>query len=186
MTIAFLQPPPYIRSTSRNFLPLAPTNRKDSPMMMELRINNKSYTVEAPAGESLLSVLRHYVGLTGTKYGCGEGVCGACTVLIDGVAARTCILPAAAARGKAITTIEGLEQNGTLHPVQQACLDVDVFQCAYCAPGMIMSAVSLLDRTPAPTREQIVAGLQGNVCRCGTYPRIVQAIQKASGAAGKQ
>lgn len=147
---------------------------------MELLINNKTYTVDVAADESLLSVLRNKLSLTGSKYGCGEGACGACTVLINGVAARSCITRVSHAVGKKITTIEGLAQNGTLHPVQQACLEVDVFQCAYCAPGMIMSAVSLLTKNPKPSEQEITQSMQGNVCRCGTYPRIVSAIQKAS------
>ena len=147
---------------------------------MELLINNKTYTVDVAADESLLSVLRNKLSLTGSKYGCGEGACGACTVLINGVAARSCITRASHAVGKKITTIEGLAQNGTLHPVQHACLEVDVFQCAYCAPGMIMSAVSLLTKNPKPSEQEITQSMQGNVCRCGTYPRIVSAIQKAS------
>ena len=125
-------------------------------------------------------MLRDRLELTGSKYGCGEGSCGACTVLIDGKGVRSCILPASNASGKAITTIEGLEKNGSLHPVQQAFLKVDVFQCAYCAPGMIMSAVSLLETNPHPSREEIVQAMQGNICRCGTYPRAVKAIQEAS------
>lgn len=147
---------------------------------MDLLVNNKKYTVDAHPGESLLSVLRDRLDLTGSKYGCGEGSCGACTVLVDGKAVRSCILPASDVSGKTITTVEGLEKNGALHPVQQAFLNVDVFQCAYCAPGMIMSAVSLLDKNPHPTEKDITQGMQGNICRCGTYPRIVKAIQEAT------
>jgi len=147
---------------------------------MELLINNKTYTVDVSSDESLLSVLRNKLSLTGSKYGCGEGACGACTVLINGVAVRSCVTRASNAAGKKITTIEGLAERGTLHPVQQACLEVDVFQCAYCAPGMIMSAVSLLAKNPKPSEQEIIQSMQGNVCRCGTYPRIVTAIQKAS------
>lgn len=147
---------------------------------MELQVNGRKLNVEVPEGESLLTVLRDRLDLTGSKYGCGEGSCGACTVLIDGNATRSCILPAASATGKEITTIEGLSTNGDLHPVQKAFEKVDVFQCAYCAPGMVMSAVSLLKKHPHPSDQQIVQGMQGNICRCGTYPRIVKAIQKAS------
>jgi aerobic-type carbon monoxide dehydrogenase small subunit (CoxS/CutS family) len=118
--------------------------------------------------------------LTGSKYGCGEGACGACTVLVDGTATRSCITKASAAVGKKITTIEGLAQDNKLHPVQQACLDVDVFQCGYCAPGMIMSAVSLLAKKSSPTEDEIISSMQGNICRCGTYVRIVKAIQQAA------
>ncbi len=147
---------------------------------MELRINGTTHAVEPQKGESLLTVLRERLGLTGSKYGCGEGVCGACTVLIEGIATRSCITKAEDLAGKEITTIEGLAKNGSLHPVQQAFLRADVFQCAYCAPGMIMSAVSLLRKHPRPTREQIVQGMQGNICRCGTYPGIVEAIETAT------
>lgn len=147
---------------------------------MELVINDKKYTVDVKADESLLNVLRNHLDLTGSKYGCGEGACGACTVLVNEAAARSCITPAASVAGKKITTIEGLEKNGVLHPVQEAFLKVDVFQCAYCASGMIMSAVSLLKKNPNPPEQEIVHGMQGNICRCGTYPRIVKAIQQAS------
>ena len=147
---------------------------------MELLVNDKKYIVEARAGESLLSVLRDRLDLTGSKYGCGEGSCGACTVLINGTATRACITPAGGVAGKKITTIEGLGNNGSLHPVQQAFLKVDVFQCAYCAPGMVMSAVSLLEKNPKPSRQEIIQGMQGNICRCGTYPRVVRAIEEAS------
>ena len=148
--------------------------------IMDLLINSKKYSVNVSPDESLLTVLRNELDLTGSKYGCGEGVCGACTVLINDVAVRSCITKAGSVAGKNITTIEGLEKNGKLHPVQQACLDVDVFQCSYCAPGMVMSAVSLLKKNSAPTKDDIVKGMQGNICRCGTYPRIVKAIQEAS------
>lgn len=147
---------------------------------MELTVNGKKYNVDAHEGESLLTVLRDRLDLTGSKYGCGEGSCGACTVLIEGVATRSCILTASNVAGKDITTIEGLEKNGALHPVQEAFLHVDVFQCSYCASGMVMSAVSLLRKHPKPSDEDITRGMQGNICRCGTYPRIVKAIQKAS------
>jgi aerobic-type carbon monoxide dehydrogenase small subunit (CoxS/CutS family) len=147
---------------------------------MELLINNKKYTFEASPEESLLSILRNRLDLTGSKYGCGEGACGACTVLINGTATRSCVTHAENAVGKSITTIEGLAENGNLHPVQKAFLNVDVFQCAYCASGMIMSAVSLLQRKPKPTEPEILSSMQGNICRCGTHPRIVKAIQEAA------
>ena len=147
---------------------------------MELQVNGKKYVVDALSGESLLSVLRDRLDLTGSKYGCGEGACGACTVMINGAAVRSCILPATSVVGKEITTIEGLERDGALHAVQKAFLKVDVFQCAYCAPGMIMSAVSLLERNPKPSRQEISEAMQGNVCRCGTYPKIIKAIQEAA------
>jgi aerobic-type carbon monoxide dehydrogenase small subunit (CoxS/CutS family) len=147
---------------------------------MELIVNNKNYTVNAGPDENLLTVLRDHLDLTGCKYGCGEGSCGACTVLIDGKSARSCITPANSASGKKITTIEGLAQNGEMHPVQTAFLNADVFQCAYCAPGMIMSAVSLLQKNANPSEQEIIKSMQGNICRCGTYPRIIKAIQEAA------
>jgi aerobic-type carbon monoxide dehydrogenase small subunit (CoxS/CutS family) len=149
---------------------------------MDLIINDKKVTVAIDRDEHLLSVLREKLDLTGSKPGCGEGACGACTVLVDGVPMRSCITPASAMASKKITTVEGLERNGKLHRVQQAFLDVDVFQCSYCASGMIMSAVSLLEKNPKPTDEQINRFMQGNVCRCGTYHRIVKAIKLAAGS----
>jgi aerobic-type carbon monoxide dehydrogenase small subunit (CoxS/CutS family) len=146
---------------------------------MELNINNKSYTVNA-SDESLLTVLRDHLDLTGSKYGCGEGSCGACTVLIDGKATRSCITRASQSAGKKIMTIEGLEKDGKLHSVQTAFLNADAFQCAYCAPGMVMAAVSLLEKNASPTEEQIIQSMQGNICRCGTYSRIIKAIQTIS------
>jgi len=147
---------------------------------MELVINQKKYSVNVSPEDTLLSVLRNDLDLTGTKYGCGEGSCGACTVLINGVAVRSCITKATSVEGKDITTVEGLVTNGKLHPVQQAFLNVDVFQCSYCASGMVMSSVSLLKKNPDPTEQEIISGMQGNVCRCGTYPRIIKGIQEAA------
>ena len=147
---------------------------------IELQINGKRFSVAYPPDTPLLYVLRDELGLTGTKYGCGEGMCGACTVLIDGTARRSCQIPASAATGKAITTIEGLQKNGTLHPVQQAFLDAGAFQCAYCTSGMVMSSVGLLERNAHPRPEEIVAFLQGHVCRCGTHPRVTEAVQQAA------
>ena len=147
---------------------------------MELLVNNKKHNVTVKENESLLNVLREYLQLTGSKYGCGEGACGACTVLIDGTATRSCITKASSVVGKKITTIEGLAKDDQLHPVQQACLEVDVFQCSYCASGMVMSAVSLLGKKSKPTEEEIIQSMQGNICRCGTYVRIVKAIQQAA------
>ena len=149
-----------------------------------LSVNGKSLRVNAPADESLLSVLRNRLELTGTKYGCGEGQCGACTVLLNGKATRSCLTTVAAAAGAKIVTIEGLEQDGRLSPVQEAFLEEGAFQCGYCTSGMIMSATSLLNETHDPSEEQIVAGMDGNVCRCGTYPRIVEAVRLASRLAG--
>jgi len=145
-----------------------------------LNINGTAHPVRAPGDETLLSVLRNRLHLTGTKYGCGEGECGACTVLIDGTATRSCQTIAASVRGAKIITIEGLESHGSLSPVQQAFLDEESFQCGYCTPGMILSATSLLREHPHPTDHQIVDGMDGNICRCGTYPRIVAAIKRAS------
>jgi aerobic-type carbon monoxide dehydrogenase small subunit (CoxS/CutS family) len=127
----------------------------------------------------LLSVLRDDLDLTGTKYGCGEGQCAACTVLIDGVAAKSCITKLSAAAGKKIVTIEGLATAGKLHPMQQAFLDHDALQCGYCTPGMILGAVSLSAKNPSPSEADIVTGMNGHICRCGTYPRVVAAIRQA-------
>ncbi|MGH9840811.1 MAG: (2Fe-2S)-binding protein [Blastocatellia bacterium] len=147
---------------------------------IELRVNGVTRRVEAEANHSLLSVLRDALDLTGTKYGCGEGQCGACTVLVDGQAVRSCLTTAGSAAGKQITTIEGLEQNGRLHPVQEGFLAVDAMQCGYCTAGMIMSGVSLLKKNPRPTEAEILRAMEGNICRCGTYPRIVEAIRRAA------
>lgn len=147
---------------------------------IRLNINDKTYSVDADQQASLLTVLREDLDLTGSKYGCGEGQCGACTVLIDGKAQRSCITKAASVSGKHITTIEGLAQGDHLHAVQQAFLDEGAMQCGYCTSGMIMSAVGLLGRNPAPSEQQIIDFMDGNICRCGTYPRIVRAIQRAA------
>ena len=147
---------------------------------IELEINGKRYPVSYPADTPLLYVLRDELGLTGSKYGCGEGQCGACTVLIGGMPRRSCQIPVSAAAAKPITTIEGLEKDGRLNPVQQAFLDAGAFQCAYCTSGMIMSSVGLLQANPNPSQAQIVQSLQGNVCRCGTHPRIVEAVRQAA------
>ena len=145
-----------------------------------LNVNGTRLHVTAPADETLLSVLRNRLEFTGTKYGCGEGQCGACTVLLDGRATRSCLMPVAAAASAKITTIEGLEQHGVLTPLQQAFLDEGAFQCGYCTSGMIMSATSLLRDTHNPSEAQIVEAMNGNVCRCGTYPRIVAAVERAA------
>lgn len=147
---------------------------------MKLTINKKNYEVNAANDESLLTVLREHLDLTGSKYGCGEGACGACTVLIDGKATRSCITKASSLVGKKITTIEGIGEGGKLHPVQTSFLNGDVFQCAYCAPGMVISAIALLDKNPSPSEQEIKIAMQGNICRCGTYPRIIKAIQEVS------
>lgn len=145
-----------------------------------LNVNGSERQVDAPPEESLLSILRNVLQLTGTKYGCGEGQCGACTVLLDGKPARSCRTTLAQAAGKKITTIEGLEQNGKLHPVQTAFLEHEAFQCAYCTSGMIMSTVALLNARPDPSDEEIIAQMNGNICRCGTYARILAAIRQAA------
>ena len=151
---------------------------------MELRVNGKIHRVEADPERSLLSVLRDELDLTGTKYGCGEGQCGACTVLIDGAPVRSCQAAVRVVVGKQITTIEGLAGNGHLHPVQQAFLDADAMQCGYCMPGMILSAAGLLQKNANPGDAEIKRALEGNVCRCGTYPRIIAAVRMAAGKRG--
>ena len=160
----------------------------------KLLVNGEQHTVQADAESSLLSVLRDALYLTGAKYGCGEGQCGACTVLIDGKPTRSCRTsvkdvagwtyhtPYSSTNkpGPHIVTIEGIEQNGKLHPVQTAFLEEDALQCGYCTSGMILSAVALINKNPHPTESQIVSAMQGNLCRCGTYRRIIRAIQSAS------
>src|SRR5512137_764571 len=149
---------------------------------VEIQVNGKKHAVQYDPDTPLLYVLRDELGLTGSKYGCGEGQCGACTVLIAGVPRRSCQIAVSAVAGKPITTIEGLEKDGLLHPVQQAFLDAGAFQCAYCTPGMIMSSVGLLQGNPNPSPAEIVLFLQGNICRCGAHPRIVDAVQHAAKA----
>jgi len=146
----------------------------------ELDINGTRRRVNASSDRSLLSVLRDDLDLTGAKYGCGEGQCGACTVLLDGEAVRSCITPVSAAAAKRITTIEGLEREGRLHPLQEAFLVTGAMQCGYCTAGMIMSGVSLLGKNANPSEVEIIHGMQGNICRCGTYPRIVAAVRIAA------
>ena len=150
---------------------------------IELIVNGQKHSIHSEAQSSLLAVLRDELGLTGSKYGCGEGQCGACTVLLDGAARRSCITPLSAAAGKSILTIEGLEQSGRLHPVQQAFLEAEAFQCAYCTSGMIMSSVALLKQNPNPTPTDIAQALEGNICRCGTHPRVIEAVERAAKAA---
>jgi aerobic-type carbon monoxide dehydrogenase small subunit (CoxS/CutS family) len=150
--------------------------------VIELHVNGVRHRVETDAERTLLSVLRDDLGLTGCKYGCGEGQCGACTVLLDGKAVRSCITLVGNAEGKPITTIEGLGKDGRLHPLQQAFLDVGALQCGYCTPGMILAGVALLGRVPDPAPEEIARSLEGNICRCGTYTRIVQAVRQAAEA----
>jgi len=150
-----------------------------------LTINGAKMPVEAPDDEILLSVLRNRLHLTGTKYGCGEGECGACTVLLDGKAVKSCQTLLSEATSAKITTVEGLEQHGQLTPVQEAFLEAGAYQCGFCTSGMIMRATALLHSTPAPSEAQIVSGMNGNVCRCGTYPRIVEAVRLASTLSAK-
>lgn len=147
---------------------------------MVLNVNGVKHDVTVEPETPLLTVLRDELNLTGSKYGCGEGVCGACTVLVDGKPTRSCITPVIKVASKEITTIEGLEKNGNLHPVQEAFLETDPFQCSFCASGMIISSVALLNNNPSPTENDIIKAMNGNICRCGTYPYIVKAIKSAS------
>jgi isoquinoline 1-oxidoreductase alpha subunit len=148
--------------------------------MIALTVNGRRRNVQADASTPLLWVLRDYLGLTGTKYGCGMALCGACTVHVEGEPARSCVTPVSAVAGKRITTIEGLSRNAD-HPVQKAWIELDVPQCGYCQSGQIMSAVALLAKHPKPTDAQIDEAMRGNLCRCGTYPRIRAAIKRAAG-----
>src|SRR6266498_1436785 len=146
-----------------------------------LNVNGKKLQVDVDSEASLLSVLRDELSLTGSKYGCGEGQCGACTVLIDEQMVRSCITPVGRVAGRRITTIEGLEKDGRLHPLQEAFLKADAMQCGYCTSGMIMSSAGLLQKNPRPSRDEIISAMNGNICRCGTYQRIVNAIEIAAG-----
>ncbi len=150
------------------------------PDQQELRINGKSVRVEVDRDRTLLGVLRDDLGLTGSKYGCGEGRCGACTVLIDGQPARSCRTKIGAVGSREVTTIEGLAREGVLHPLQRAFLEADALQCGYCTSGMIVAAAALLRQNPDPGREEIVEFMDGNICRCGTYQRIIRAIRAAA------
>jgi aerobic-type carbon monoxide dehydrogenase small subunit (CoxS/CutS family) len=151
-------------------------------IITELRVNGKKLSLRADAEASLLSVLRDQLDLTGAKYGCGEGQCGACTVLVDGQATRSCITPVGAVASKDIRTIEGLEQDGKLHPLQEAFWEFGAMQCGYCTCGMILSGVALLEKNPDPAVSDIIRAMDGNICRCGTYPRIIAALLKAARA----
>lgn len=148
------------------------------PRTTELQVNGKKYAIDADAETSLLTVLREQLDLTGTKYGCGEGQCGACTVLLDGLPRRSCITSVGVAAKKAIITIEGLATDAGLHPIQEAFLAEGAMQCGYCTSGMIMSAAGLLKSKSDPSEEEIVRFMEGNICRCGTYPRIMAAIRR--------
>jgi aerobic-type carbon monoxide dehydrogenase small subunit (CoxS/CutS family) len=152
------------------------------PNIKKLTINGRAIDISADEDRPLLDLLREDLGLTGAKYGCGEGRCGACTVLVDGAPVRSCVTALKTVAAAEITTIEGLEQDGKLHPVQQAFLDCGAMQCGYCTCGMIMSAVGLLRKNPDPTREEIVEQMNGNICRCGTYPRIIATLSAAARA----
>jgi isoquinoline 1-oxidoreductase alpha subunit len=146
---------------------------------MKLDINGTQHDVDVPADMPLLWVLRDVIGLTGTKFGCGMAQCGACTVLVDGAAIRSCVTPAVALAGKKITTIEGLSADVT-HPVQRAWIETDVVQCGYCQSGQVLAATALLAQTPKPTDAEIDTAMSGNLCRCGTYQRIRQAVHRAA------
>jgi aerobic-type carbon monoxide dehydrogenase small subunit (CoxS/CutS family) len=147
---------------------------------IELEVNGQRRTIDADPKRTLLSVLRDDLLLTGTKYGCGESECGACTVIVDGAPVRSCQEEVGTLSGASVTTIEGLETNGSLHPVQQGFIDEGAMQCGYCTAGMIMSAVALLRKNPSPNASAIVQAMNGNVCRCGTQPRVIAAIQRAA------
>jgi nicotinate dehydrogenase subunit A len=152
------------------------------PRVRQLTVNGTRRALNAEGDLPLLGVLRDDLALTGTKYGCGEGQCGACTVLVDGQAMRSCLTPCGSVGAKSVTTIEGLARGETLHPLQEAFLQEEALQCGYCTPGMIMAAAGLLRRNPNPTEAEIRKGLEGNICRCGTYPRIVAAVRRAATA----
>jgi len=152
--------------------------------MTSITVNNQLVNVEAEGDTPLLWVLRDHLGMTGTKYGCGMALCGACTVHIDGAATRSCVLPLSAVAGKSVTTIEGLSADRS-HAVQKAWLEIDVPQCGYCQSGQIMSAAALLKANPTPSDADIDAAMSGNICRCGTYPRIRRAIHRAVDLLGK-
>ena len=148
-----------------------------------LTVNGKKLRVDVDSQTPLLYVLRDHLNMTGTKYGCGEAKCGACTVLVEGQQMRSCVTPVSRVNGKQITTIEGMEKDGKLHPLQEAFLKADALQCGYCTSGMIMAATALLKKNAKPSRDEIVKHMDGNVCRCGTYARIVNAIEIAAGTA---
>ena len=151
-------------------------------MKLAIEVNGARREIDTEGSRPLLDVLREDLELTGTKFGCGEGQCRACTVLLDGKPTPSCLTPVSAAAGRKITTIEGLERNGALHPVQQAFLDAGAMQCGYCTSGMILTAAALLERTPEPTDAQIVEGMNDNLCRCCGYPSILAAVRRAANA----
>jgi len=147
---------------------------------LRFTLNGKRTEVLIDPTQNLLWVLRNHLGLTGTKYGCGMGFCGACTILIDNEPVRSCMLPVGDIAGKKVVTIEGLEKKGKLHPVQKAFVEHDALQCGYCTPGMILTAVGLLIKNPSPTRQEIVEELEDNLCRCGSHIRIIDAVETAA------
>ena len=151
----------------------------------ELEVNGTKRRIDADSDRSLLGVLREDLDLTGVKYGCGEGQCAACTVLIDGQAVRSCITKVGAVSGARIVTIEGLAPAGGLHPVQEAFLEADALQCGWCTPGMILGAVGLLRKNPHPSEAEIASGMNGHICRCGTYSRVIDAVQSAAKKGGR-
>ena len=151
----------------------------------ELNVNGGRRRIDADADRTLLSVLRDDLDLTGAKYGCGEGQCAACTVLVEGLATKSCLAKVGTVAGKRIVTIEGLAPEGKLHAVQEAFLEADALQCGYCTPGMILGAVSLLRRNSNPSEAEIVTGMNGHICRCGTYSRVVAAIRSAARKGGR-
>ena len=157
-----------------------------APRTLALRVNGADLAVPRDPDRTLLYVLREELGLTGTKYGCGEGGCGACKVLLDGLAVRACQTPIGEAAGRSVTTIEGLASGDRLHPVQQAFVDAGAFQCGFCTPGMIVAVVALLHDHPQPSDDQVRAALDGNLCRCGGYLRILDAVYRAARSAAER
>jgi len=153
---------------------------------ISFKLNGELVTMDVQGNESLLTVIRTYLDKTGTKYGCGVGECGACTVLIDNEATRSCMIYAEDLEGKSILTIEGLASKEDLHPIQKAFVAIDALQCGFCTPGMIMNALGLLISNPYPTREEIINGMEENLCRCGSYNRIIEAIQMAAEVMNKK
>lgn len=151
-----------------------------------LTVNGRPWSGDVRTGASLLDLLRDHLALTGAKLGCGEGLCGSCTVLVDGRAVSACTTPATTVERAAVTTVEGLAAGGRLHAVQQAFIDAQAFQCGFCTPGMVTAAVALLDRTPSPGDDEIRRALDGHLCRCGTYPRIVEAVRAAGAVMAKE
>lgn len=171
-----------VRSQARSYTSLRQIIRMGNSMAIELTLNGTVQSLEAEPDMPLLWAIRDLAGMTGTKFGCGKALCGACTVHVDGQPVRSCSFPVSAAAGKSVTTIEGISTDGS-HPVQVAWRELNVAQCGYCQSGQIMSAVALLEKTPNPTDEDIDLAMSGNICRCGTYTRIRAAIHKAAGSA---